>query len=149
MGAFGIKGQVKVNPLTDFIEDRFDEDASLFLKGEQVEIEELSVHKSHLIIKFKGVNDRTQAEALQWQYLEAPEDERPELEEDEFMAEDLIGLEVYTIDGERLGNVSEILFYPANDLLVVGDHEIPIVKEFVKEIDLDSKRITVKLIEGM
>lgn len=112
-------------------------------------METISEHKGHIIIKFKGVDSRSQAEALQWQYLEAPEDERPELEEDIFMLEDLIGLEVYTSAGERLGNVSEVLFYPANDLLVVGEHQIPMVKEFVKDVDLEKGRITVELIEGM
>ncbi|MBX3119166.1 MAG: 16S rRNA processing protein RimM [Fimbriimonadaceae bacterium] len=149
MGAFGIKGQVKVLPLTDFVEARFDPDASLFLHGEKVEMLDISEHKGHLIIRFKGVNDRNQAETLQWEYLEAPEDERPELDEDTFMIDDLIGLEVFTSSGERLGNVSEVLLYPANDLLVVGEHEIPMVREFVKEIDLEKKRVTVELIEGM
>lgn len=149
VGAFGIKGQVKVEPLTDFIEDRFDLDSTLYLKGEQVSIQTIADHKSHLIVKFKGIDDRTQAESLQWAYLEAPEDERPDLEEDEFMLEDLIGLAVITTSGERLGNVSEVLFYPAQDIIIVGEHQIPMVKEFVKDVDLEAGEIKVELIEGM
>ena len=84
-----------------------------------------------------------------WEYLEAIADERPELEEDEFTMAELTGLQVVTTKGEVLGKVDEVLPYPAHDILKVGETLIPLVKEFVKEVDVKGGRITVELIEGM
>jgi len=105
------------------------------------------VHKGRPLIKLRGVNDADAAQALQWEYLSAIG--RPEVPEDEFLTSDLIGLEVVTSDGRRLGEVDQVLNYPAQDLLVVGEVMIPLIKQFVKDIDFDSKRITVELIPGM
>lgn len=74
---------------------------------------------------------------------------RPELEEDQFLTEDLLDLEVYTEDGQLLGTVDEVLNNPAHDILVVGELMIPVVKEFVLDVDLDEEKITVRLIPGM
>jgi 16S rRNA processing protein RimM len=148
VGAFGLRGQVKVEPLTDFAE-RFDKGAKLLLKDSWVTVESSSLHKGRPLLKLSGIDDIGAAEALQWQFLEADADERPELEEDEFLTEDLIGLEVFTTEGESLGEVQDVLALPAQDVLQVGEIMIPVVKEFVKDIDLDTGRIVVQLIPGM
>ena len=54
-----------------------------------------------------------------------------------------------TKEGRPLGKVDQVLPYPAHDVLVVGKIMIPAVQEFVKEVDLEGKRIVVKLLEGM
>ncbi|HWD38527.1 MAG TPA: ribosome maturation factor RimM [Fimbriimonas sp.] len=146
VGAFGLRGQVKVQPLTDFFE-RFEKGSTLFLRGEPVLIEDSRIHKGRPLIKLKGVKDATAAEGLKWEYLEA--EGRPELEEDQFLTEDLLDLEVYTEDGQLLGTVDEVLNNPAHDILVVGELMIPVVKEFVLDVDLDEEKITVRLIPGM
>lgn len=148
VGAHGLKGDVKVELLTDFAE-RLDVGRRLRLKGDWVTVENARVQGSRLLLRLEGVDDIDQAKALQWEYLEAPEEERPELEEDEYATADLIGMEVVTIDGESLGPVSDILLMPAHDVIVVAGIMIPAVKEFVKDVDVEAKRITVKLIEGM
>ena len=98
VGAFGLKGQVKVLPMTDFLE-RFQKGARLRLNEGWVEVETFSIHKERPLIKFRGINDIASAEKLQWAYLEVPVPERPELDDDEFLTEDLIGLRVSTVDG--------------------------------------------------
>lgn len=149
VGPFGIKGQVKLKLLTDFPE-RFESGRRLRLNDEWVTIEEALVHKNQLVVRLSGVKDRTDAERLQWTYLEALADERPALEEDdEYFTEDLVGLSVVTTDGRELGKVDRVDAYPAHDVLVVGKILIPAVKAFVHEIDLDAERITVQLIPGM
>jgi 16S rRNA processing protein RimM len=149
VGPFGIKGQVKLKLLTDFPE-RFESGRRLRLNDEWVTIEEALVHKNQLVVRLSGVKDRTDAERLQWTYLEALADERPELDEDdEYFTEDLVGLSVVTTDGRELGKVDRVDAYPAHDVLVVGKILIPAVKAFVHEIDLDAERITVQLIPGM
>lgn len=148
VGPFGIKGQVKLKLLTDFPE-RFAKGRRLRLNDEWVTIDETLLHKTQLIVRLSGVKDRTDAERLQWAYLEALVDERPALDEGEFLTEDLIGLEVVNSDGRTLGKVDRVEKYPAHDILVVGTLMIPAVQAFVLDVDLDAKRITVQLIPGM
>lgn len=141
-----MKGQLKVEPLTDFLE-RFQAGSRLRLRGEWVEVESMSIHKGRPLLKLKGIEDVTAAESLQWEYLEAVG--RPELDEDEFLAEDLIGLRAVTSEGEELGEVEDVLPYPAQDVLVIGEIMVPLVKQFVKDIDLEGGTVTVELIPGM
>lgn len=148
VGGFGLKGQLKVVPLTDFLE-RFHKGARLRLNDDWVTVEAVSEHKGHLLLKLSGINDLTTAESLQWAYLYGRADDRPELDKDEYLTSDLIGLRVETIDGEQLGKVDEVMRAPAQDVLVVGEILIPAVKQFVKRVDLKSQRIVVELIGGM
>ncbi|HZH98741.1 MAG TPA: ribosome maturation factor RimM [Fimbriimonadaceae bacterium] len=148
VGSFGIKGQVKVEPLTDFPE-RMSPGARIRLDNDWIEIQKASWHKNQLILTIEGVPDRTAADGLKWKYLEAPAGERPELDEDEYYTVDLINVEVFTAEGEGLGPVDDVIEGPAHDILVVGEIMIPAVKEFVKDVDLEAGRITVELIPGM
>jgi 16S rRNA processing protein RimM len=148
VGAFGLKGEVKVDPLTDF-EERFAKGSRLRLKGEWTTVEAVRYHKNRPLLKLTGVSDVSAAEALQWEYLEAPALDEQDLEDDEYLVEDLIGMKVRTRQGEDLGVVEEVLDYPAHDILKVGEIMIPLIKEFVKEVDLDEEVITVELLHGM
>lgn len=148
MGAFGIKGWVKVKILTDFAE-RFDIGRRVRIEGEWQTIEDANVHGNQLMLKLSDVHDRNRAEELFKVFIEAMDAERPELEEDEYLTRDLIGLQVQTVGGEPLGKVDDVLPMPAHDVLVVGELMIPAVKAFVKNVDLERKSITVELIEGM
>lgn len=147
VGPFGIKGGLKVTPLTDFPE-RFDKGSLLYLSGEPLKIVEVYWHKTQARITFDEVTSIEQAEALKWKYLTIPAGERPELEDDEFMASDLIGLSVVE-NGEVLGVVDEIVHAPAHDLIRIGETLIPCVHHFVKSVDLDARQIVVELIDGM
>lgn len=149
VGAHGIKGLVKIEPLTDYPEDRMKAGSRLRLKNDWVTVESYAVHKGRPLLKLAGIDDMSAAQALQWETLEYVGDDRPELEEDEFFIEDLIGLRVVTSDGKELGEVEDVLEMPAHDVLQIGDVLVPMVKEFVKDIDFDTETITVELIPGM
>lgn len=148
VGAHGIQGFIKVEPMTDFL-SRFDKGSRLRLDGEWVDVVQSSLHKGRPLIRLAHISDRTSAEKLQWKYLEAPEEEAPRLEEDEYLTDDLLDLEVFTEEGEKLGFVDDVLPMPAQDILVVGEIMIPLVKEFVKLVDLENEKIIVHLIPGM
>ena len=148
VGAFGIRGELKIEPLTDF-HARFAKGARLRLKGDWVTVEASREQKGRPVLKLSGIDDRSAADALQWEYLEAIIDERPELEENEFFVEDLIGLHVVSDDGREIGEIDDVLPNPAHDILKIGDVMIPIVKEFVRDIDLDAGVVTVHLIPGL
>ncbi|WP_158409298.1 ribosome maturation factor RimM [Fimbriimonas ginsengisoli] len=148
VGAFGLRGEMKVQPLTEFWE-RFQKGARLRLKGEWVTVKSYREHKNRPLIKVTGVDDISAAEALQWEYLEAIIADRPDLDDDEYLTKDLIGLQVVTVGGTNLGIVSEVMPMPTHDVLVVGEVLIPVVKQFVKKIDIQGGAITVELIPGM
>jgi 16S rRNA processing protein RimM len=149
VGAFGLKGEMKVEVLTDFPDVRFEPGAKVLMKGDWVEVETARWHQGRLLVKLCGMEDVETVKKLQFNYLQAPAEGRPELEQDEFYLEDLVGLKVRTVDGEALGEVDEVLEMPAHDVLVIGEIMVPVVKEFVKEVDLDAGMITVQLIPGM
>lgn len=147
-GAQGIRGQVKVEVLTDFLE-RFSTGARLQLQGRWVQVEGSRWHQGRLILKLAGIDSRTEAEALLGEELSGKRSEVPTLDDDEFLTESLVGLTVMTSDGAQLGKVDDVLLMPAHDVLQVGQVLIPFVKEFIKEVNTDAGTITVELIDGM
>ena len=147
-GAWGLKGQVKVQPYTDFPAERFVRGARFRMEdGNFIEIDTVSFHKGRPLVKFKGIDTINAAEALQFKYLEAAD--RPKMGKGEFLVKDLIGLTVQTAEGETLGKIQEILPNPAHEILVVGEILIPLVDHFVTNIDLGKSLVTVRLIPGM
>lgn len=148
VNSFGLDGRVKVLPLTDFLE-RFEKGARLRLHDDWVTIDGAQWHKDQLLLKLSGIDDRTAADKLKWAYVEAEEMERPELDDDEYFTDDLLGMKVKTVEGEDLGTVDDVLGMPAQDVLVVGQIMIPAVKQFVKGVDVSKREITVELIPGM
>lgn len=148
VSAHGIKGEVKVEPFTEYLE-RFDPGETLFVGEVGYTIKACRLQGRRLLIGFKEVNDRNTAERLQWATLEGPAASRPELEEDEFLSKDLLGMRVVTEEGEVIGEVESVLPYPAHDLIVVGNIQIPAVKEFIRSVDIKARRMVVRLLEGM
>ena len=148
VGAFGLKGELKVEPLTD-ADDRFLAGTRLRLNGDWVTVKSMRMHKGRPLVKIDGIEDMTAAEKLRWQYLEAPPLTEADMDEGEYLVEDLIGMKVVTVDGDDIGEVEDVLPYPAQDVLKVGDVLIPMVEEFVIEVDLEKEIITVKLLPGM
>jgi 16S rRNA processing protein RimM len=148
VASFGLKGQVKVKSLTDF-PSRFEKGSRLRLKGEWVEVEACRWQDGRPVLQLSGVRNIDQAQALKWEYLEIPASSLPTLSEEEFMLDDLLGLQVITTEGVVLGQLDSVMNMPAQDVLVVGTIMIPAVKQFVKRIDLESGTIEVALIPGM
>ena len=148
VGTHGLKGLVKVLPMTDFLE-RFEKGSKLRLNDQWVVVESFSMHKERPLIKIVGINGISAAEKYQWAYLEIPEPQRPDLDEDEYLSEDLVGLKVTTTDGIELGVIDDIVAMPAHDVIKIGELLIPAVEEFVKEIDLEAGTMIVQLIPGM
>jgi 16S rRNA processing protein RimM len=110
-------------------------------------IEKSAIHKGRPLLKLSGIGSVELAEGLKWEKMSAAGE--PELDDDEYLVSDLIGLQVITDEGLQLGKIDEILPYPAHDILVIGEVMIPLIKEFVKEIDPESNTVTVHLIPGM
>jgi 16S rRNA processing protein RimM len=145
-GAYGVEGAVKVIPLTDF-EDRFSPGASMLLEGAEREVEWSRPGHPGLVVKLRGIDNRTMADLVRGHYLEVPEAEARPLAEGKFYHHQVVGLTVLTSSGQELGVIAEILERPANDVWVSRDgkveHLIPATKDAVVQVDVDAGRVVV------
>lgn len=148
VGTFGLKGTLKIWPDTDFPE-RFDEGRSVLIDGKPYEIIETRWHKLQARIRVKGVTRLELGEALIGFNVEVPADDLPELGEGEYMVNDLMGLEVFNEEGERMGEVEDVIKGSAQDLYQVAGVLVPAVKEFILSIDVPGKRMVIRPIPGM
>ncbi len=155
-GAHGIRGEVKVNVLTDYPE-RFRAGAKLYVGTERearsVEIQTARPHKQYYLVKFSQVPDRNAAELLAGQLVLILTEQAMPLAEHENYAHDLLGLQVETQEGQALGLLTDILATGANDVYVVtgGESEllVPALREVVLSVDLEARRMVVRLPEGL
>ena len=156
VGAHGIRGEVKVAPMTDFPE-RFRPGARVFVgRGPDVrptEIVAARPHKGLWLVKLASVPDRNAAELLSNQHLLIPEAEAMPLGEHENYIHDLMELPVFTSEGELLGRITEVIITPANDVYVVegdaGELLLPALRSVVVKVDLDARQMIVNLPDGL
>jgi 16S rRNA processing protein RimM len=152
---FGIRGEVKVQPLTDFPE-RFLQTATVYIGDELIERRVLGarLHQRIVILRLEGVETANNAEALRNKKLYIPASELIALPPDHYYLHDLVGLHVVHVDGTPLGVVRDVIQSAGNDLLVIQSAQtgkevlLPTVKEFVKAVDVAGGVIKVEPIPG-
>ncbi len=154
LAAHGLKGEVEAQILTDFPQ-RFEASKTIYL-GEELRpavIERHRFHRDRVILKLGVCRDRDEADAQRGKLIYVPLEEAAPLQEDEYYLYQVLGLDVWTSEGEFLGRVSDILFTGSNDVYVVRDgHQevlIPAISDVVREVDVDNGRLTVLLPEGL
>jgi 16S rRNA processing protein RimM len=152
----GIQGEVFCQPLTDFVE-RFAEleTVTAILQGgrrEELTIESARLYGSRFAIKFKGIDTPEAATILRNAQLVVSRDETFDLPEDTFYVYEVVGMVVETEEGEAVGQVTDVLSIPGNDVYVVdrnGDEVlIPAVKELMT-VDREARKIVVQSLEGL
>jgi len=155
VATFGLRGALKVSPMTDFPE-RFEVGKRVFIGGEEYRITRVAWHKkeskkkaSQVRIWLGGIHRIEEARPLVGKTIYVPAHDKPNLEENEYLVQDIIGLSVYEEEGKYLGKLKNIIHAPAQDILCIDDLMIPAVREFIKKIDLEEKKIIVRLIPGM
>lgn len=151
----GIKGDLKVLPLTDYFE-RFEELEWVYIEGykEKFYIENIKYKPTLVILSFEGYEDINVVEKFKDRYLLIDESQRRDLPEDTYYIADIIGLDVFTVKDEYIGKVVDIIQTGSSEVYVIRmdnrkEIMIPSVKEFMPEISLEKKRITIDPIEGM
>lgn len=148
--AQGLRGEVRVKTFTADPLALGDYGNLRSMDGRVFEILDIREAKTVVIVRFRGINDRNAAEALNGLELYIERDALPddELEEDEFYYADLEGLEVYDAEGQHYGAVTGVYDFGAGDLLELkGPGKRPVLIPFseaaVLEIDLEGGRILV------
>ncbi len=152
----GLKGEVRVYSTTDDIY-RFD-DLNTFYIGKdfntEYKVERVRYKGNLVIMKIKGIDTVEMAEKLRNKNVYVSREESRDLEEDEFFIADMIGIKVYTVNGEYVGTLDDVLQYSANDVYVIKGEDdkeylIPAVMKFVPEIDIEEGKMIIDPIKGM
>ena len=145
-GAYGLEGAVKVIPLTDFA-DRFDAGATFLIDGTERQVEWSRTGQLGLVVKLRGIDNRTMAGLFRGRYLEIADAAVRPLAEGRFYHHQVVGLAVLTSSGKKLGTIAEVLERPANDVWVsregVVEHLIPATRDAVVEVDVAGGRVVV------
>lgn len=160
-GAYGLNGWVRVRPYSA------DADALLNAKTwwldkpgfRDVAMMQSKIHSGDVVAQLMGVAGRDAAEALKGATVQIPRGHFPALSDGEFYWVDLIGLEVENLQGEHLGQVSDMMDNGAHPILRVAVSQatetsadakatpqellIPFVAQFVITVDRTAKKITV------
>lgn len=153
----GNRGEVIVNPETDFPEGRFRKGAQLWTRRRgglptTIEVVTMRMHQGRPVILFSGIGSMNDAELLAGQELRTNEAGDDVLPDGEFFHRDLIGCEVVTEAGEVVGTVSGVLDDSAQARLVVTGKRsellIPLADE-ICTVDVAAKRITVRPPDGL
>ncbi len=153
----GLRGEVKVFPTTDDAQ-RFRQlkDVLLDTGREQkpLEVEQVRFFKNMVIVKFKGIDRIEDIEAYKGRDLLVTRENAVELGPDENFIADLIGLDVVTDEGARLGELTDVLQTGANDVYVVKTETgkellLPAIRDCVLDVDLEAGRITVHVLDGL
>lgn len=185
---FGIKGEIKVNILTEF-PDRFNKLGAVILaptedgpkagdpnaiedrrealpaddpnrppfarlrKPAWFTIDSVRLHKGQALLKLAGVDDANAAETLRGFFLMVPIDQAKRLPRGTYYLYQIMGLDVYTTEGDLLGKLDEVLSTAANDVYIVrgagvtdaaGELLVPAIKDIVKKIDVEGGRIVIR-----
>lgn len=153
----GIRGEVKVYPTTDSPE-RFDDIEIVKLRqGKRVyefRIEKARYQKNLVILKFKGIDNINDVEQYRGAELWINREDGADLKDGEYYIADIIGIEVVTEDGTRLGTVKDVLETGANDVYIVErsgmkDLLIPAIKECILDVNIDDNVMTIHLMDGL
>ena len=153
INTFGIKGEVRLLPLTSDIE-RFNLSNPYYLgiSKKKIHVEKFWPHKGTVVVKFKEFSNIDDVELLKGEYVYVSEEDLYPLKEDEYFQKDLIGMLVYE-DGELIGKLIKVIEGLSSDTYEIenkdGSFYVPAVKEFILNVDVEKGRMDIRTIEGM
>ena len=151
----GVKGELRIIPLTDFPE-RFRDMKEVYVGKELLHIDSVSLKGTPqlILMRFKEYPVREQAASLTGRYLSVDRSQAVPLQEGQYYTFDIIGLEVFDEKNISLGHVTEVLQTGSNDVYVVEQPGrpqllIPALKSVVKEIQVSEGCMRVVLPEEL
>jgi 16S rRNA processing protein RimM len=155
--AFGLRGELVVLPMTESM-DRFKKLRRVYV-GKNAEetgrftVEYARVETRGVRVKFVEAPDRTSAESLVGSLLFVDEKQKIIPRKGSYFVHDVVGLSVVDEHNRPFGIVRDVLKLPAQDVYVI-EHQgrewmMPAVREFVTSIDMETRKMKVRLIEGL
>lgn len=153
----GVRGEVKVFPTTDD-PMRFKKLKKVFLDtGKEtlpLEIQNVKFFKQFVILKFKGIDHINDIEKYRKCPLLVVREDAVELDDDEYFIADMIGMSVFSEDGELFGTLKDVMETGANDVYVIessqyGEVLVPAIKECILDVDIRKRKMTIHLLDGL
>ncbi len=147
MAPFGLKGELKVQILTDN-PARFNAKAKLWAGQQPVSVASSREAQGYVYLMLKGFSDRTSVDKFRHALLQVPESDLPPLPEGEYYRFQLIGLTVADRDGNVLGTLDEIIETGANDVYRIHPEDgpdllLPALADVILSTDLAARRMVV------
>lgn len=146
---FGVRGEVKIDLLTDFPE-RFNALKTVYV-GEThtpYRVQQVRRQGDRLLLRLAELDSPEAAAELRGAELFVPRTEASPLPPGHFYLEEAIGLEVETADGSSVGTVTEVLKTGSNEVFVVGRGSdailIPVIRDAIVDLDMDGRRVVVE-----
>lgn len=155
--AFGIKGEVKVKSMTDFVKQRFKIGKTIEARKENqtksLLIQSIREHQGALLIKFKDIDTMNDAELLRDYELFVDRESVHRLAKNEYYFFDLKDCDVYLKEGQYVGKVIRVEDFPAQAVLRIKtegkDALVPFISQFIVDVDIREKKIVIDPIEGL
>lgn len=153
VGVFGIRGEVKLEPYADSPAryTTLKHATAVWPNGNRrpLDVAGARKHKTHILMRFAGLDTPNEAETLRGVTLVVPLSERAPLPPGQYYVADLVGLTVITTSGETIGPITDVLHTKAHDVYVTDRGMIPAVKQYVKAVDMEKRRVVVAAAEGL
>jgi 16S rRNA processing protein RimM len=152
--AHGVHGEVAVAVLSE-VPDRFAEDAVVSLEdGRVLTVSSSRAHRDRLLVRFREIVDRTQADALRGSLLFVPESASPELPPGSWWDHQIRGCVIETDEGRVIGTIDDVIHTPANDVWSAVDGAgvetlIPVLRDVLVTVDVEGRRIVVREVPGL
>ena len=153
----GIKGEVKVFPTTDNVK-RFKKNMEIILdtgkENIQLTVESVKFFKQFVILKFKGIDNINDIEKYKTKSLYVTRANAVRLRKDEYFIADLLGVDVWEDNDEKLGVLKDVIETGANDVYVITLEDgkellIPAIKECILDVDVENRKMTVHVRDGL
>jgi len=153
----GLRGQVVINPETDFVEQRFAAGSTVWTRSaageERLTVVSVRLQNGRPIVGFEGFSRIEDAERLAGLELRVPEDALQPLQPGTYYEYQLVGCTVETTSGTVVGEVAKVEGGAGASRLVMngrrGEILIPLASDICVEIDVAHKRIRIDPPEGL
>lgn len=153
----GVRGEVKVFPTTDDVK-RFKKLKKVILdtgkKQLPLEIEGVKFFKQFVILKFRGIDNINDIEKYKGKRLLVDREHAVKLKKDEYFIADMIGMDVFTEDGELFGALKDVMETGANDVYIIEMSDgkevlVPAIKQCILDVDIENRKMVIHLLEGL
>ncbi len=145
----GIKGELKVFPLTDDMK-RFRKLNTVYIDGKERNVVWCKLQPKVVILKIENIDTYEDAILLKDKYLEVDKSSAVKLPEGRYFVTDIIGCMVYDTEEKEIGKIADVIFTGSNDVYwIKGEPEvlIPALKKIVVKMDIENKKIIINPLE--
>lgn len=142
----GIKGEVKVLPLTDDIR-RFRRLTYVIIKGTEYKVEFVKLQADRAILKLEGFDTPEALAPLRDQYVEVRREDAVKKKKDEFFIDELRGMQVFDTEGQDLGLIYDVIQTGSNDVYWIQKPKqllIPAMKTIVVSVDVNENKMVIR-----